>query len=128
MKVSALTILASLCLTVPAFAQSATPATPVAPAATTATPVAPAAAPNMTKDGKPKAKDVRLACRTEVKSQGLKGAAREKAVSDCFIKQRPDLASRETARVQCAADAKAKNVAKGDDRKTFMKSCIKSKI
>lgn len=125
MKVSALTILASLCLAAPAFAQSATPATPVAPAAA---PAATTPAPDMTKDGKPKAKEVRQTCRAEAKSQGLKGDAREKAVSDCFVKQRPDLAGREAALDQCRADAKAKGVAKGDERKAFMKSCIKSKM
>jgi hypothetical protein len=119
MKVSALTILASLCLTVPAFAQAPAPAAP-----TTATP----AAPEMTKDGKPKAKAVRKECRTEAKSQGLKGDAREKAITDCFIKQRPDLAAKETARGQCRADAKAKGIAKGDDHKAFVKSCEKSKM
>lgn len=122
MKLSALTILASLCLAAPAFAQTATPA------AQTAAPAATLAAPDMTKDGKPKAKTVRKECRAEAKAQGLKGEAREKAVTDCFVKQRPDLAGKEAARDQCRADAKAKGLAKGDDRKAFVKSCEKGKM
>ncbi|WP_158807658.1 PsiF repeat-containing protein [Beijerinckia sp. L45] len=121
MKLSALTILASLCLAAPAFAQSATPAAP------TTAPAAATTAPEMNKDGKPKAKAVRKACRTEAKSQGLKGDAREKAITDCFVKQRPDLAAKETARDQCRADAKAKGLEKGADRKAFVKSCEKDK-
>ena len=121
MKLSALTILASLCFAAPAFAQTATPAPTTAPAATST-------APEMTKDGKPKAKAVRKQCRAEAKSQGLKGDAREKAISECFIKQRPDLAAKETARDQCRADAKAKGIAKGSDRKAFVKTCEKSKM
>ena len=127
MKIIALTCLANLSLaslslaglplTTAAFAQepakvSATPA----PAATTT-------APDLTKDGKPSAKSVRKECRVSVKSEGLKGDERRKAISDCFIKQRPDLAAKE----QCRMDAKAKGLAKGDERKAFIKNCVKAK-
>ncbi len=87
---------------------------------------APAPAADLTKTGKPRAKEVRKTCRDESKAQGLKGDARRKAVSDCFIKQRPDLAAKETAREQCFTDAKAKGLKK-DARKDFVKECRKTK-
>ena len=47
-------------------------------------------------------------------------------MTECFIKQRPDLAAKEMARETCRADAKAKGIAK-DARKAFVKDCVKTK-
>jgi hypothetical protein len=76
----------------------------------------------MTKSGKPKAKDVRAQCREEAKTQGLKGAAREKSVEACFVKARPDLAAKE----ECRLDPKLKALDK-DARKAAVKECIEGK-
>jgi hypothetical protein len=126
MKRSILALVAGIAFAAPAVAQQSpaaapTPSTPAASPAP-ASPSTPAAS----TDSKPKAKDARKECRESVKSQGLKGEAREKAVSDCFIKQRPDLAAKETARLKCWDDAKAKGIGKGE-RKDFVKSCMKDK-
>ncbi len=125
MKVSALALLATLCCAVPVMAQVPAPTSPATPSTT---PAASVPAPTMGTDGKPVAKEVREQCRATAKAQGLQGEQREAAVSECFIKQRPDLAAKETARMQCAGDAKAKGLKPGEERKAFMKDCIKGKV
>ena len=101
----------------PTYAQ--TPA--AAPAAsTTAAPATPA--PELTKDGKPKAKMVRAQCRADAEAQGLKGMEKQKAVSACLVKQRPDLAAKE----QCRMDGHEKGLKK-DGLKDFVKDCAKAK-
>ena len=102
-----------------ASAQTTSPA-PAVPAAAP-TPAAPAAIPT-TKNGKPRAKELRAACRDEAKGQGLKGDARKQAVADCVIKQRPDLA----ARMQCSMDPKAKGLDR-EAKRAFIKDCVKGK-
>ena len=77
---------------------------------------------DLTKSGKVKAKVVRQQCREEVKSQGLKGAEKKKAVEDCVIKARPDLAAAE----ECRHDPSLKGLDK-DARKAKIKECIASK-
>jgi hypothetical protein len=84
------------------------------------------AAPELTKSGKPKAHDVRANCRDEAKTQGLKGAERHKAVEDCFLKARPDLAAKEAVKEECKQDPKLKDLDK-DARKAAIKECVKSK-
>jgi hypothetical protein len=103
-----------------ALAQTAAPA-PVdttAPAAATA---APAATPSTADGAKPKPKEVLAECRSEAKTQGLKGDARKAAVQDCFVKQRPDLAGWE----KCRTDPQMKGKEK-DERKALMKECMKN--
>ncbi len=88
-----------------AFAQTAP-----APAATT---------PALTKDGKPKAKEVRAACKTEAESKSIaKGEPRKAFMRECIGKQRPDLVKA----FDCRKEAKEKNLDK-DARKAFMKEC-----
>lgn len=125
MKLSALAVLSTLCLAGPAFAQApaATPTPAASPAAGAESP--PAAATH--DDGKVSAKVAREECRNSAKSEGLKGADRAKAVSDCFKKQRPDLAQKEDARVACMGEAKTKGLDK-DARRSFMKECMKGKM
>lgn len=60
-------------------------------------------------------------CRTEVKSQGVKGADRKKAVEDCVLKAHPEFAGR----MQCRDEAKAKGLS-GDDMKSYVKTCAKA--
>jgi hypothetical protein len=100
----------------PAFAQTAAvPATPAAPAPPAAAP----AAPSLTKDGKPRMKDVRATCKSESEAAGLKGDARKSAMADCMIKQRPDKA----AAIRCRMDPAMKGMDK-DARKTAMQACV----
>lgn len=120
MKIFAIALAAGLAGLVPAVAQTA--AAPAAPAvvapAVVATPTTPApATPSLTKDGKPRMKDVRAQCKAEVGT--LKGEPRKQAMADCIIKQRPDKA----AAVQCRMDPALKGMDKVA-RKTAVKACV----
>jgi len=78
-----------------------------------------AGAPQLTKDGKPRGKDVRAACKTEANAKGLaKGDAYRAFMKECIGKQRPDLVKS----YDCRQEAKAKKLEK-DERKSFMKQC-----
>jgi hypothetical protein len=101
----------------PAFAQTPTPAA-AAPAASAPAAMATPAA-GLTKDGKPRMKDVRATCQSQAKGQGLKGDGRRQAVEDCIIKQRPDMA----ASVKCRMDPQTKGMDK-DARRAFVKDCV----
>lgn len=120
MKTSALALVATVFLALPAFAQSpapdAAPAAAAPPAAATPGDAQPA------KGGKAKPKEIMMGCRSDAKAQGLKGPAMRKAVDDCVVKQRPDLAGR----VQCREDGRAKGLKK-DELKAFVKDCVKGK-
>ncbi len=101
-----------------AFAQTA-PAPVAPPAATPIATPAPAATPSLTKDGKPKAKEVRAACKTEAENKSIgKGEARKSFMRECIGKQRPDLVKA----FDCRKEAKAKNLEKAE-MKAFMKEC-----
>lgn len=104
-----------------AFAQTPPVATP-APAAPVVAPVAPSPvmpAAKLTKDGKPKAKEVRAICKAEASTKGLsKGDAYKAFMKECIGKQRPDLVKA----YECRQEAKTKNLDK-DARKAFMKEC-----
>jgi hypothetical protein len=97
-----------------------------APAPTPATP--PTAAPAPAAEGAPRQagmsgiREIRDSCRDELRGQGLKGDAMHKAVSDCVVKKRPDLAGEE----QCRADGFSKGLRKSGLR-TFVRDCIRSK-
>jgi len=116
MKLFAAVLIAGALAAGPALAQQTTQ-----PGASTP-PAAEESAPALTKSGKPRAKDVRAQCREEAKAQGLKGDDRKKAVSDCVIKARPDLAAAE----ECRQDPNLKGMDK-EARKDAIKECIKSK-
>lgn len=126
MKLITALALAGSLVALPAFAQQSAPPAATTPPAAQQTPAAqetPAdAAPHLTKSGKPRAKDVRAQCRDEVKTQGLKGDERKKAVADCVVKARPDLAAAE----ECRQDPGLKSMDK-DARKAAIKACIKGK-
>jgi psiF repeat len=96
----------------------ATPAPLVAPApVVTPTPATPAA--NLTKDGKPKAKEVRATCKAEAATKSLtKGDTYRAFMKECIGKQRPDLVKT----YECRQEMKSKNLEK-DARKAFMKEC-----
>ena len=97
------------------FAQSA-PA-PAAPAQSAAPP---AEAPKLTRDGKPRAKEVRAGCRDEAKAKGLTG--RDQAfrdhMRDCIGKQRPDLVKA----YECRQEARQKKIEKTEMR-AYIKAC-----
>ncbi len=111
MKTFVALLVAGMLVAGPAFAQTNPPTQETKPAA-----------PELTKSGKPKAHDVRADCRAEAKAQGLKGPERHKAVEDCFLKARPDLAAKE----ECRHDPKLKDLDK-DARKAAIKECVTSK-
>ena len=100
MKSAILCLAASVLLAVPALAQDAAPA-------------------SGGKGGK--MKEAVAACRTEVQTQGVKGADRKKAIMDCVTKEHPEMAGR----MQCRQDGQAKGLS-GDELKTFIRSCAKS--
>lgn len=108
----------ALLFAAPAFAQTTAPAAPAASPTPMAAPETPAA-PAMTKDGKPRMKEVRAQCRDETKAQNLKGDARKQAMADCIVKQRPDM----EARVKCQMDPSLKGMDKGA-RKEAVKACV----
>ena len=92
---------------------AAAPATP-APAATAPAVPQPGAAPSQMTGPEARAK-----CRADAEAQGLKGAARQAAVQDCFAKARPDLAKRQ----QCRMQGKAAGLA-GNTLHVFVQKCI----
>jgi len=99
-----------------AAAQTAPEAPPpgAAPAATAPAAPAPSAAPTQMTGPEARAK-----CRADAEAQGLKGAARQAAVQDCFAKARPDLAKRQ----QCRMQGKAAGLA-GNTLHVFVQKCI----
>lgn len=99
----------------PAFAQTPAPVAPAAPMTAPATPTAPA----LTKDGKPRMKEVRAQCRDETKAANLKGDARKQAMGDCIVKQRPDMADR----MKCQMDPSLKGMDKAT-RREAVKACV----
>lgn len=119
MKLPALIHAATFGLAHPAMAETSAPATP-APASAAAAPSL--ATPDAAPDEKGKVKEIRAACRAEVKGQRLKGEDRMKAVSDCVAKQRPDLTQRE----QCRMEGWQNGLRK-DELKGFVKDCAKAK-
>ncbi len=119
MRFTSILMAAALCLSAHAvLAQTAPVApTPATPSPVTPAPAAPAA--KLTKDGKPKAKEVRANCKAEAGTKGLaKGDAYRAFMKECIGKQRPDLVKT----YECRQEMKTKNLDK-DARKTFMKEC-----
>ncbi len=108
----------SLFFTDRTFAQTA-PAP--APAPSAVSPASPAA-PELDKQGRPKGKEVRAECKADADSKGLKGDDKRKAMMECVVKQRPDLAAKE----QCRMDGFAKGLRK-EELKAFVKDCAKGK-
>lgn len=101
------TVAAVLILTSTAAVAQTAPAAPP--------PGAPAAAP-----GAPLSmNDARTACRTQMDNQGLRGPARQQAMTDCMTQQRPDMA----ARIKCWRDPGLKGMDK-DARKAAMRACV----
>lgn len=115
MKFSILVLAAMIGLALPAWAESPT-SDASAPAAAPAPDSAPSAA------AAAKVKEIRAACRAQVKEQGIKGQEKGQAVSACVVKQRPDLAQRE----QCRMDGRSKGLRK-DELRSFVKDCVKGK-
>jgi hypothetical protein len=113
MKFLIAAIAATFILAGPAFAEDTAPTTDTKAPTTQETPQSS----DLTKSGKPKAKVVRKECREEANAQGLKGADKKKAIADCVIKARPDLA----AGVECRQDPSLKGLDK-DDRKARIKN------
>jgi hypothetical protein len=94
---------------------AAAPAAPEAPAPAATVPAAPQpGAPSQMTGPEARAK-----CRADAEAQGLKGAARQAAVQDCFARARPDLAKRQ----QCHMQGKAAGLA-GNTLRVFMQKCI----
>jgi len=106
-----------------ATAQTAPEAPPPGAAPAPAAPAAPAPAPGASQPGAAPSQmtgpEARAKCRADAEAQGLKGAARQAAVQDCFAKARPDLAKRQ----QCRMQGKAAGLA-GNSLRVFMQKCI----
>ena len=130
MRHFALAFLAGLAATspiavVPGLAQTAAPLSPSPtppPTAADANPAAPSPTVAAPSDAQQSIRSVRETCRETAKSDGLKGDAIRKAVSDCVVRVRPDLAGRE----QCRLDGFAKGLRK-EELRAFVKDCAKSK-
>ncbi len=91
-----------------AMAQSAPAATPSPPVAAT-----------LTKDGKPRAKEVREQCRAEAKAKGIqRGEAFRAHMKQCIGAKRPDLVKA----FECREEAKAKGLEK-PAIKAYVKEC-----
>jgi hypothetical protein len=75
----------------------------------------------ITRDGKPTARAVRAACKSEVETKGLRGAERKTAAATCFKEKRPDLA----ARAECRKQAKGKGL-DGQALKDAVTACVKA--
>jgi hypothetical protein len=97
---------------VPVLAQSVAPPADQAPAA-----VPPSGAPMGEESS---VKDLKAGCRTEAKSQGLKGAAFQQAVLDCVRAQRPLVA----ARMACRQQGRKNGLTQGPELKQFVKTCM----
>jgi hypothetical protein len=97
-------------------AQTAAP-----PAATPAVTAPSVANVPRTRDGKPRSKELRAACRAEADAKGLKGRERSDAAIACFRKERPDLAKR----FDCRKEAKAKGLS-GKDLSAAVTTCSKT--
>jgi hypothetical protein len=72
----------------------------------------------LTRDGKPKAKELRAACKAQAETKGLKGKDAKDAWIACYRAGRPDLAKR----FDCRKEAKAKGL-KDDELKAAYKAC-----
>ena len=114
----------SLFFTDRTFAQTAPAPAPAPSAVSPASPVSPTApaAPELDKQGRPKGKEVRAECKADAELKGLKGDDKRKAMMECVVKQRPDLAAKE----QCRMDGFAKGLRK-EELKAFVKDCAKGK-
>lgn len=83
----------------------------------------PAAAPSVagvptTRDGKPKARELRAACRREAEAKGLKDQEGRNAWIACYRAGRPDLAKR----FDCRKEAKARGLS-GVELEALLKAC-----
>ena len=72
-----------------------------------------------TRDGRPLARDVRQACKTEAAGKGLsKGDVYRLSMKECIGKQRPDLVKA----YECRQEARTKKI-EAADRKQYLKDC-----
>lgn len=67
-------------------------------------------------------KTVRDACRDEVKAKNIKGNERRDAMKSCIIAKKPEMAKP----IACSEEAKAKGLARGAERRDFMRTCIRA--
>ena len=67
-------------------------------------------------------KTVRDACRDEVKAKNIKGNERRDAMKNCIIAKKPEMAKP----IACSEEAKAKGLARGAERRDFMRTCIRA--
>lgn len=108
MKKIAFALCATLAFSVPAFAQSHAAASPDQGAGESGG-----------KGGK--LKELVQGCRSQLKSQGMKGKEMRQAVMDCVVKENPKMAGV----MKCRMDAKDKGLS-GDEMKSFVKDCRKN--
>jgi hypothetical protein len=102
----------------PALAQTAAPPTDEAPVAAPPSTAAPPSAVPM--GGTSSVEDLKAGCRTEAKSQGLKGPALQKAVINCVGAQQTKVA----ARMTCRQQGMKNGLKSGPELKQFVKTCM----
>ncbi len=67
-------------------------------------------------------RQVRDACRSEVRSRNIRGPERREAIQSCVVAKKPEM-----ARVfSCVDQAKARNLGPGQERRSFMQTCLRA--
>lgn len=66
-------------------------------------------------------RQVRDGCRDEVRARGVKGPERREAMKSCVLAKKPELAKP----MACAEEARAKGLKRGEERRSFMRTCVR---
>jgi psiF repeat len=67
-------------------------------------------------------RQVRDACRSEVRSRNIRGPERREAMKSCVVAKKPEMAKV----FSCVDQAKARNLGPGQERRTFMQTCLRA--
>jgi hypothetical protein len=67
-------------------------------------------------------RQVRDACRSEVRSKNIRGPERREAMKSCVVAKKPEMAKV----FACVDQAKARNLGPGQERRAFMQSCLRA--
>jgi hypothetical protein len=78
-------------------------------------------APEQREQRRAEIRQAREACRDEVSQKGLRGPQRREAMKSCLIAKKPELAKP----LACADEARAKGLKDRDERRAFMRTCVR---
>ncbi len=67
-------------------------------------------------------RQVRDACRSEVRGRNIRGPERREAMKSCIVAKKPEMAKV----FSCVDQAKAKNLQPGQERRSFMQTCLRA--